>query len=133
ISYADLGIREWREDVVLDRVTLVSHVDFVHHVVGDDSGEPQNRRMVPLDGLNRIARNEIALLQGVLDREWSFERVAFVLITAGESVLGVDHIIEITHAIVFFEYGGDGVSLKSIAAASRVGRNSRAGNQVSAV
>src|SRR5579864_3589341 len=89
--------------------------------------------MVPLDGLNGIAGNEIALLERVLYRKWSFERVAFVLITAGESVLSVDHIIEITHAIVVLEYGGDRVSLKSIPAASAGGRNSRAGNQVGAV
>src|SRR5579859_4856618 len=89
--------------------------------------------MVPLDGLNGIAGNEIALLERVLYRKWSFERVAFVLITAGESVLGVDHVIEITHSIVVFEERRYRISLQGVSTVHATSGNAGTGHQIGSI
>ena len=133
IGDTHLRISEWSEDVVLDGIALVGAVGFVHKIGRENRGESQEGRMVRFDRDDRISRNEIALLKGILNRKGSLEWISFILITAGQSVFAVDQIIEIAHAIMVLKNGGYRIVLKRVPCIRTSRIHSRTGNQITAV
>ena len=89
--------------------------------------------MVRFDRSDRISRNEIALLKGILNRKRSIEWISFILITGSQRVFAVDQIIEIAHAIVIFENCGYRIVLKRVPSVGTGRIYSGTGNQIAAV
>ena len=89
--------------------------------------------MIRFDRDDRISRNEIALLSGILNRKRSLERISLILIASGQSVSAVDQIIEVAHGVVILENGGYRKALKHIPSIRTTRIGSGTGNQITAV
>ena len=55
-------------------------MDLIHQVGRHDRRESQEGRVVRLDRMDRISRDEIALLQRILNGKRRQERILFILV-----------------------------------------------------